>query len=62
MKRAGLAALLLAASPLLAACGSDPTCDDVDGLEQQLAEMDVDDPDYNGVVEDLQQAEADCNA
>ena len=52
-ERAGLAALLLAASLLVAACSSDPTCDDVDDLTEQLAGTDPDDPDYNGLVEDL---------
>ena len=62
MKTAGLVALLLAASPLVTACGSDPVCGDVDGLEQQLAGMDPDDPDYNDLVVELAQAEADCNS
>jgi hypothetical protein len=62
MTRAGLAALLLATSPLVVACGSDPTCDDVGSLERQLSDMEPDDPDYNDVVNDLQRAEADCNA
>ncbi|WP_028651809.1 hypothetical protein [Nocardioides halotolerans] len=62
MKRAGLAALLLVASPLVAACGSDPTCDDVDDLTEQLADTDVDDPGYNDLVGDLNRAAADCNA
>ena len=61
MKLAGLAALLLATS-LLVACGSDPTCDDVDDLTEQLANTDVDDPDYNDLVEKLGQAAADCNS
>jgi hypothetical protein len=62
MTRAGLAALLLATSQLVVACGSDPTCDDVGSLERQLSDMEPDDPDYNDVVNDLQRAEADCNA
>lgn len=62
MKLAGLAALLLVASPLLVACSSDPTCDDVDDLTQQLADTDTDDPDYNDLVEKLDRAAADCNA
>jgi hypothetical protein len=62
MTRTGLAALLLVAAPLVAGCGSDPTCDDVDVLEQQLADTDVDDPAYNDIVNDLQQAEADCSS
>jgi hypothetical protein len=62
VKRAVLVALLLAAAPLVAACGADPTCDDVASLEQQLAETDVDDPSYNDIVNDLQRAEADCSS
>ena len=62
VKLAGLAALLLAASPLVVGCSSEPTCDDVGDLTQQLAETDVDDPDYNDLVEKLDRAAADCNA
>lgn len=62
MKLVGLAALLLATSPMAAACSSEPTCDDVDDLTEQLADMDVDDPDYNDLVNKLNQAAADCNA
>jgi hypothetical protein len=47
MNLTGLAALVLAASPLLVGCSSDPTCDDVDDLSEQLADTDPDDPDYN---------------
>jgi hypothetical protein len=50
MKLARLAALLLATSPLVVGCSSDPTCDDVD------------DPDFNDLVEKLNRAAADCNA
>jgi len=62
MKLAGLAAVLLASSPLVVACGSDPTCDDVGSLQSKLDGMSPDDPDYNTTVEKLQRAEADCNA
>jgi hypothetical protein len=62
MKLAGIAALLLAASPLVVGCSADPTCDDVKSLTEQLAETDVDDPDYNDLVEKLGRAQADCNA
>jgi hypothetical protein len=61
MKLVGVAALLLTASPLVVACGSDPTCDDVGRLQAQLDGMRPDDPDYNTTVEKLQRAEADCN-
>jgi hypothetical protein len=59
---AGLAALLLAATPLVAGCSADPTCDDVGSLRSRLDGMGPDDPDYNTVNEDLNRAEADCNA
>ena len=36
MKLDGLAALLLATSPLVVACSSDPTCDDVGSLQREL--------------------------
>jgi hypothetical protein len=62
MKLAGLAALLLAASPLVVACSSDPSCGDVDSLQQELDDMDTDDPDYNTTVEKLNQAQAACNS
>jgi hypothetical protein len=62
MARAGLAVLILAVSPLVVACSSSPTCDDVDSLQQRLDGMDPDDPDYNDVNTDLVQAQADCNA
>jgi hypothetical protein len=62
MKLAGLAALLLAASLLVVGCGSDPTCDDRGSLQRKLHAMSPDDPDYNRVNEDLNRAEADCNA
>ena len=61
MKLTGLAALVLAASPLLVGCSSDPTCDDVDDLSEQLADTDPEDPDYNDLVEKLNRAAADCN-
>jgi len=61
MKVASLVALLLATSPLVVGCGSDPTCDDLGSLERKLDGMNPDDQDYNDVVEDIQLAEADCN-
>jgi hypothetical protein len=57
-----LAALLLAASPLVVGCSDEPTCDDYDDLTQQLADTDVDDPGYNDLVDKLGRAAADCNA
>ena len=61
MRHAALAALLLGLTPVVTACGSDPTCDDVGSLQHRLDAMSPDDPDYNSVNEDLNRAEADCN-
>jgi hypothetical protein len=61
VKLASLVAMLLATSPLVVGCGSDPTCDDVGSLQHKLDGMSPDDPDYNNVNEDLNRAEADCN-
>ena len=62
MTRSILAGLVLIGGLLVTGCGSDPTCDDVDSLIDQFAATDVDDPDYNMIVNDLAQAQADCNA
>jgi hypothetical protein len=62
MKVAGVLVLVLLGSPLVVACSSDPTCDDVGSLQRKLDGMSPDDPDYNTVNEDLNRAEADCNA
>lgn len=61
MTRMALGAVALVGGLLVTGCGSDPTCDDVDSLTEQLADTDVDDPDYNTIVNDLAQAQADCN-
>ncbi len=62
MTRTVLAGLVLVGGLLVGGCGSEPTCDDVDSLTERLADTDVDDPDYNSIVNDLNQAQADCNA
>jgi hypothetical protein len=62
VKLTALAALVLAASPLVAGCGDDPTCGDVTALQSELDGMDPDDPGYNSTNEDLNAAQADCNA
>jgi hypothetical protein len=62
MKLTALAALLLAASPLVVGCGSGDSCDDIDSLTEQLADTEPDDPEFNDLTEKLQRAEADCNA
>ena len=62
MTRTIFAGLVLVGGLLVGGCGSEPTCDDVDSLTEQLADTDVDDPDYNTIVNDLNQAQADCNA
>lgn len=61
MTRMALGAVALVGGLLVTGCASDPTCDDVDSLTEQLADTDVDDPDYNTIVNDLAQAQADCN-
>ena len=43
-------------------CGSEPTCDDVESLTEQVAEADPEDPEFNDLVNQLNQAQADCNA
>jgi len=62
MKLTGLAALLLAVSPLAVGCSSGDSCDDVESLSRQLDDTDIDDPDYNDINERLLRAQADCNA
>ena len=62
MKLTGLAALLLVASPLVAACGSGDSCEDLDSLKEQRADTQPEDPEYNDLTEKIQRAEADCNA
>ena len=46
----------------LAGCGSEPSCDDVESLTEQLAEADPEDPGFNDLNNQLNQAQADCNA
>ena len=46
----------------LAGCGSEPTCDDLESLTEQVAEADPEDPEFNDLVNKLNQAQADCNA
>ena len=62
MKLTGLAALLLVASPLVAACGSGDSCADLESLKEQRADTEPDDPEFNDLTEKIQRAEADCNA
>jgi hypothetical protein len=57
-----LAGLALVGGLLVTGCGSGPTCDDVDSLVAQLDGTSVDDADYNTIVNDLAQAQADCNS
>jgi hypothetical protein len=57
-----LAAMLLAASPMVAGCGEGESCGDVDSLTEQLADTEPDDPEFNDLTEKLQRAEADCNS
>jgi len=62
MKLASLFAAVVVGSSVLVGCSESPTCDDVDDLTEQLADMSPEDSDYNDVVEDLKLAQADCNA
>ena len=61
MTRSIVAGLVLVGSLLVTGCGGSPTCDDRESLQAELDGMDVDDPDFNSVNNDLAQAEADCN-
>jgi hypothetical protein len=45
-----------------AGCSDSPTCDDVDSLTEQLDSTDPDDQEFNDLVSELKQAQADCNA
>ena len=47
---------------VLAGCGSEPSCDDLESLTEQVAEADPEDPEFNDLVNKLNQAQADCNA
>jgi hypothetical protein len=56
-----LAALALAAALAVGGCSDSPTCDDLESIEEELAGTDIDDPDYNDLVSQANQAAADCN-
>jgi hypothetical protein len=61
--RSLLAALTLVGGLLLAGCGDDaPTCDDLESIEDEIAQTDFDDPKYNELVIQADQAAADCNS
>ena len=62
MKRIAFVTLLLVGTSGVAGCSDEPTCDDVDELTAQLAETDPDDSEYNDLVNQLNQAAADCNS
>jgi outer membrane murein-binding lipoprotein Lpp len=59
--RTVLAGLALVGGLLVGGCSSSPTCDDLDSIVEELANTDVDDPDYNDLVSQANQASADCN-
>lgn len=59
--RSLLAALALAGGLLVAGCSDSPTCDDLESIEEELASTDIDDPAYNDLVNQANQAAADCN-
>jgi outer membrane murein-binding lipoprotein Lpp len=56
-----LAALALVGGLAVAGCSDSPTCDDLESIEEELASTDIDDPDYNDLVSQANQAAADCN-
>jgi hypothetical protein len=56
-----LAALALAGGLVVGGCSDSPTCDDLESLNEELANTDADDPGYNDLVSQAKQAEADCN-
>ena len=60
--RVVLAGLFLVGGLLLSGCSDSPTCEDLDSINEQLAGTDIDDPDYNDLVSQANQAAADCNA
>jgi hypothetical protein len=62
MKLAALALAVVLSPVLVAGCGSDPSCADVDGLQRKLDAMSPDDPEFNTTNEKLNRAQADCNA
>ena len=61
--RSVLVALALVGGLLLTGCGDDaPTCDDLESIEDEIAQTDFDDPKYNDLVNQADQAAADCNS
>ena len=62
MKLRSLAPVAMVASLLVAGCSTSASCDDLEDLAAQLEETSPDDPEYNDIVGDLKQAEADCNS
>ncbi|GAB3260273.1 hypothetical protein [Nocardioides dilutus] len=61
MTRRILAALALTGGLLVAGCSDSPSCDDLESIEEELANTDSDDPSYNDLVNQANQAAADCN-
>jgi outer membrane murein-binding lipoprotein Lpp len=55
-----LAALALAAV-VLTGCSDSPGCDDLDSLTEELEGTSPEDPEYNDLKTQVNQAEADCN-
>jgi hypothetical protein len=56
-----LAALALAAGLVLTGCSDSPGCDDLDSLTAELEGTSPEDPEYNDLKTQVNQAEADCN-
>ena len=61
MTRTILAALALVGGLTVAGCSDSPTCDDLDSIIEELDNTDIDDPDYNDLVDRAGRAAADCN-
>ena len=62
MTRSALAGLALVLGLLAAGCSSSPTCDDLESIAEELANTDIDDPAFNDLTSQAQQAAADCNS
>ena len=61
MTRSVLAALALIGGLAVGGCSDSPTCDDLESILEELAETDIDDPDFNDLTSQANQASADCN-
>ena len=60
--RSILAVLALVGGLTVSGCSDSPTCDDLESIEEEIANTDIDDPGYNDLVSRANQAAADCNS